>query len=67
MNNFKKIIEEILEGTKEEKINFLNEVKELNEDLLKIKKKNFFTVFPEYKKIINKNSTKHKNIFFNFI
>ena len=57
INNFKKIIQEINEGTERDKNEFLKQIEELNEDLLKIKKKDFFVIFPEYKKII-KNSKK---------
>ena len=60
INNFKKIIEEIKSGTEKEKRDFLNQIEELNDDLLKINKKNFFTVFPEYKRIIMKKRKEKK-------
>jgi hypothetical protein len=53
VNNFQKIILEIKSGTIKEKKDFLRKVMELNEDLLKIKKRDFFTIFPEYKKIVS--------------
>lgn len=65
INNFEKIIDEINEGTNEEKEEFLIKIVELNEDLLKIKKKDFFIIFPEYKKLkpkIKKNINLNNNI-----
>lgn len=62
INNFKKIIQEINEGTEKEKKEFLKQIEELNEDLMKAKKKDFFVIFPEYKKIVSNNKLTHKKL-----
>lgn len=60
INNFKKAIVEIKDGTEEQKRDFLEKIKELNQDLKEIKKNDFFKIFPEYKKIIKKEKIETK-------